>query len=249
VDERVLIWDGCVNVRDLGGHPTAAGATTRFRRVVRADSVRQLSEAGWEALVAYGIRTVVDLRLPSERDADPPAELPVEVVHAPFLGEHPPEEWEEIESIGAAAGDDHATATRDVYLALLDRNRERVAAAVTAVATAPEGGVLVHCHAGKDRTGLVTAFLLDLAGVGRNLIAEDYALSGTMLARVLADWVDEAPDDVERARRLRLSATPARAMLGVLEALDARNGGPRGFLRAGGAADADLERAAARLLD
>jgi hypothetical protein len=70
-----------------------------------------------------------------------------------------------------------------------------------------------------------------------------------MLARVLADWVEEAPDDVERARRLRLSATPARAMLGVLEALDARNGGPRGFLRAGGAADADLERAAARLLD
>lgn len=245
---QVLAWDGCLNVRDLGGFPTTAGGHTRHGRVVRADSVRQLSGEGWRALVDYGIRTVVDLRLPSERDADPPAELPVDVVHAPFLQEHDPEEWAEIDAIGAAAGDDHAAATRDVYLALLERNRAGVAAAVTAVASAPPGGVLVHCHAGKDRTGLVSAFLLDLAGVDRRLVADDYALTGVLLAGVLSEWVGEAPDEEERARRRRLSATPAAAMLGVLSGLDARYGGTREFLLEAGVPGVQLERVAARLL-
>ena len=245
---QLLAWDGCLNVRDLGGFPTTAGASTRHRRVVRADSVRQLSDEGWRALVAYGIRTVVDLRLPSERDADPPAELPVEVVHAPFLQEHEPHEWAEIDAIGAAAGDDHVAATRDVYLALLERNRPGVAAAVDAVASAPAGGVLVHCHAGKDRTGLVSAFLLDLAGVERRLIADDYALTGVLLADVLSEWVEEAPDAAERARRRRLSATPAEAMLGVLAGLDARYGGTKEFLLEAGVAGEQIERVAARLL-
>jgi hypothetical protein len=248
VTSRLLSWDGCLNVRDLGGHPVGGGGATRFGRVVRADSVRKLSDDGWEALVAYGIRTVVDLRLPAERDEDPPDDLPVEVVHAPFVRDREQAEWDEIHAIGAAAGDDHVAGTRDVYLALLASSGEEVAAALTAVAAAPEGGVLVHCHAGKDRTGLLTALLLDLAGAERRSIAYDYALSGKMLAQMLADWVDEAPDEPERARRTRLSATPAAAMLDVLAELDTRYGGSRRFLLEGGAAGADLDRAAARLL-
>jgi protein-tyrosine phosphatase len=249
VTQRLLSWDGCLNVRDLGGHPLAAGGATRYQRVVRADSVRKLSDDGWEALVAYGIRTVVDLRMPNELDDDPPADLPVEVVHAPFLREREQAEWDEIHAIGAAAGGDHVAATRDVYLTLLESSGEQVGAALAAVAAAPEGGVLVHCHAGKDRTGLLVALLLDLAGAERRSIVDDYALSGTMLAEMLADWVDEAPDEPERARRARLSATPAAAMLDVLSELDARHGGSRRFLLEAGAAAADLDRAAARLLD
>jgi protein tyrosine/serine phosphatase len=249
VTRRLLSWDGCLNVRDLGGHRLAAGGATRYRRVVRADCVRQLTDDGWHALVGYGIRTVVDLRQPSERDEDPAAAVPVDVVHAPFLREREQAEWDQLDAIGAAAGEDHVAGTRDVYLALLESSGEEVAAALTAVAAAPEGGVLVHCHAGKDRTGLLTALLLDLAGAERPSIAEDYALSGSLLARTLADWVDEAPDELERARRARLSATPAAAMLAVLAELDARHGGARRFLLQAGAVDADLDRAAARLLD
>ena len=249
MNSRLLSWDGCLNVRDLGGHHLVAGGSTRYGRIVRADSVRQLTDDGWDALVAYGVRTVVDLRMPSEREEDSPGDPPVEVVHAPFLREREQAEWDEIHAIGAAAGDDHVAGTRDVYLALLDSSREEVAAALTAVAAASEGGVLVHCQAGKDRTGLVTALLLDLAGAERRSIADDYALSGTMLAEMLADWVDEASDDAERARRTRLSATPAAAMLEVLRELDARHGGARGFLLAAGATEADLDRVAGRLLD
>ncbi len=59
---RELVWDGCVNVRDLGGLPTEDGRVTRFGAVVRADNVRRLSDAGWEALAGYGIRRIIDLR-------------------------------------------------------------------------------------------------------------------------------------------------------------------------------------------
>jgi hypothetical protein len=82
---RELAWEGCLNVRDLGGLPTEDGGETRYGRVVRADSVRQLTDAGWQAVADYGVRTVVDLRGDYELRDDPPGELPFEVVHVPFM--------------------------------------------------------------------------------------------------------------------------------------------------------------------
>jgi hypothetical protein len=78
--KRDLVWDGCLNVRDLGGLPTEDGATTRFGSVVRADNVRKLSEDGWRALTEYGVTTIVDLRLADELAEDPPRELDLDVV-------------------------------------------------------------------------------------------------------------------------------------------------------------------------
>jgi protein-tyrosine phosphatase len=182
---RDLAWDGCLNVRELGGLPTRDGVETRRGAIVRADSVRQLSEDGWQSLVDHGIRTVVDLRGHDERAEDPPAEVPVEVVHVPFF-ESTEAEWEECRAeldAAVAAAPDAPTATRDVYLVFLERFRSNVAAAVRAVAHAPDGGVLVHCAGGKDRTGLLAAFLLHVAGVDDDEIAADYALSEERLRR------------------------------------------------------------------
>jgi protein tyrosine/serine phosphatase len=249
--ERDLLWDGCLNVRDLGGHETNDGSVTRFGAVVRADSVRQLSEKGWQALVDYGITRVVDLRAHPELEADPPAELPVEVVHVPFMDTDMPE-WEEIEPKVEAASTnapDFATATRDVYLIFLEHFKHNVATAVRAVADAPEGGVVIHCAGGKDRTGLLTAFLLHLAGVGDDDIAADYALSEERLRSRHDRWIAEAESDEDRERLRRIAATPAEAMHGVLEELRRRYGSVDGFLKSGGATDEDLERARARLLD
>jgi hypothetical protein len=245
---RILLsWDGCRNVRDLGGYPLPGGGLTRAGAIVRADSVRQLSDAGWQALVDYGVRTVVDLRLPSELDGDPPDRLPVEFVHAPLVEELDEQGTAEIDAIADAHGDDVVSATRDVYLEMLERNHAGVAGAFTAIAAARLGGVLVHCHAGKDRTGIVAALLLDLAGVDRALIGGDYAQSGVSLAEVLAEWIDEAADADDREHRRRLAATPAETIVGVLGVLDTRYGSPREFLRAAGVADRDLGRAVARL--
>ena len=136
---RDLVWDGCLNVRELGGLPTRDGGETRLGAVVRADSVRQLSDDGWRALVDHGIKTVVDLRGHHERAEDPPADVPVEVVHVPFM-ESNELEWEEVrEELDAAvaAAPDVPAATREVYLIFLERFRSNVAAAVGAVANAP----------------------------------------------------------------------------------------------------------------
>jgi protein-tyrosine phosphatase len=243
--ERALAWDGCFNVRDLGGHRTPDGPT-RFGAVVRADSVRQLSAAGWRSLVDYGITRVLDLRFHEELEADAPADLPVDVVHVSLLGEGRAEHWQEIDKIARAAGDPPAS-TRAVYLELLERFRSQFAAAIAAVADAPEGGVLVHCQAGKDRTGLITALLLRLAGVGIDEVGADYALSERNLSAPTSEWIAEAPDEEERRRRVRMSATPAQAMIEVLEELERRYGSVHGYLRTGGADDRMPERAAARL--
>lgn len=243
--ERTLAWDGCVNVRDLGGHETGAGPTS-FGAVVRADSVRKLTEDGWRALVDYGIARIVDLRFHEELEADPPADLPVEVVHVSILGDGGVDDWAEIDRIAAAAPD-AAGATAAVYLEFLERFRDQFANAVRAVAQAPAGGVLVHCHGGKDRTGLIVALLLRLAGVSVEEIAADYALSERNLRRSAEAWIAAAADEGERERRARISATPHDAMVAVLEELERRHGSVAGYLLAGGLDEATIERAAGRL--
>jgi protein tyrosine/serine phosphatase len=246
---RDLVWDGCLNVRDLGGLPTVDGGETRYGAVVRADSVSQLSEDGWRALVDYGIRTVLDLRGDHEREDDPPAGLPVAVVHVPFM-EASEEEWEEItdglEAATAAAPDD-ATATREVYLIFLERFRANVAASVRAVANAPEGGVVVHCVGGKDRTGLLSAFLLHLAGVSDEEIAADYALSEERLRPRHEAWFEAAETEEELERLRRLAQTPAASMAGVFDELARRHGSVEAYLRDAGSTDGELELARARL--
>jgi protein-tyrosine phosphatase len=244
---RDLDWDGCLNVRDLGGHALAGGGETMFGRVVRADSVRQLSPAGWRAAVEYGVRTVVDLRDEEELRADPPGGLPVDVLHVPFLEFRRRDVVEEIEAVSAAAPS-YALATRDVYLVFLEHFRANVARAIAAVARAPEGAVVVHCVGGKDRTGLVTAFLLDVAGVAHEEIGSDYALSELRLKPRHDRWIAEAGTEEERERLRRVAATPREAIVAVLSEVERRYGGVEAYLRAGGLEAADVERIRTRLL-
>ena len=216
---------------------------------MRADSVHQLSEAGWRALVDHGIRTVIDLRGDHEREDDPPAELPVEVVHVPFM-EASEAEWEEIaEEIeaAAAAAPDVATSTRDVYLIFLERFRDNVAAAVRAVAHAPEGGVVIHCVGGKDRTGLLAAFLLHLAGVYDDEIAADYALSEERLLPRHEAWFAAAGErggarapEADRGDAGRLDG-------GRLAELERRHRGVRATCATSASSDEELELIRARL--
>ncbi|HJQ73460.1 MAG TPA: tyrosine-protein phosphatase, partial [Gaiellaceae bacterium] len=237
------------NVRDLGGLPTGDGGETRFGAVVRADSVRQLSEGGWQALVEHGVQTVIDLRGDYERADDPRSELPVEVVHVPFM-EATEAEWEEIGAevdAAVAAAPDVATATRDVYLVFLERFRPNVAATVRAVANAPEGGVVIHCAGGKDRTGLLSAFLLHLAGVADDEIAADYALSEERLRPRHEKWFEAAETEEELERLRRMAQTPAASMAGVFAELERRYGGVAAYLRGAGVTDEELELVRERL--
>jgi protein tyrosine/serine phosphatase len=248
---RDLVWDGCLNVRDLGGLPTRAGGETRFGAVVRADSVRQLSDEGWQALVDHGVRTVIDLRGDHERaeDADAHADAPVEVVEVPLLSGDKTERdalGDELDAAVAAAPD-VPTATRDVYLIFLDRYRSNVAAAVRAVAHASPGGIVVHCAGGKDRTGLLSALLLHLAGVDDEDIAADYALSEERLRPRHETWFAAAETEEELERLERIAQTPPAAMVGVFAELERRYGGVEEYLLGAGVTTEELELARARL--
>jgi protein-tyrosine phosphatase len=244
---RTLTWDGCLNVRDLGGIPTTDGGTTRFGAILRADSIRRLSDEGWATLLGYGVSRIVDLRFHSELAADPPRQLSIDVVHVPVLPDLDSEQWSEIDALGDAEPD-AVSATQTLYLEFLERFRENFGAAIEAVAGAPpEGAVLIHCVGGKDRTGLVSALVLRLADVPTADVAEDYALSAVNLRARAAAWIAEAADEVERVRRERISQTPAEAMSGVLEELERRYGSVEGYLEAGGTTQMARERIRARL--
>ncbi|HEY7693928.1 MAG TPA: tyrosine-protein phosphatase [Gaiellaceae bacterium] len=242
---RDLAWDGCLNVRDLGGLPTEDGQETRYGTLFRADSVGHLTREGWQSLLDAGIARIVDLRGQVEIDEDPPRDFAVEVVHVPVLDHFDEEAWEDIRTLSAAARS-HAAATEQVYLRFLEHCRPSFARAVAAVADAP-GPVVFHCYSGKDRTGLVAAILLRLAGVPVEVIAEDYALSGLRLAPRHRQWLASAEDEIERARIERITATPRDAMSAVLEAVDRRYGGVERYLLDGGLAPQTLRAARSRL--
>jgi hypothetical protein len=226
--ERILRWDGCVNVRDLGGLPLEDGGETAYRVVVRADTIRALSDAGWQALADYGVRVAVDLRSDLDAAHDPPGDLPIDVVRLPVNGHEVPvvAEWPSMQ---------------EAYAGMLERFGLEFAAAVSAIGQADDP-VVIHCLAGRDRTGLVSALMLRLAGVELAAIAADHARSDDYLAPWWQPWHDEAPDEVERARRVRVTEMPADAMADVLAEVD-----PRAYLLAGGADEAVLDRLVARL--
>jgi protein-tyrosine phosphatase len=208
--QRALAWDGCSNVRDLGGLRTERGGETAWRAVVRSDSPDRLTAAGWEALAAYGIRTIVDLRNEDELGGEPAG---VDYVHLPLDGVEDAEFWAEWGS-GPQFG------TPLYYRPHLERFPERNAAAVRAIARAQPGGVLFHCVGGRDRTGQVAMLLLALAGVAPEEIAADYRLSGN----------DEG-DEFLAGR----GTSSTEVILETLDGLDVET-----YLRASGVNDADL---------
>jgi protein-tyrosine phosphatase len=241
-----LAWEGCVNVRDLGGLPTEDGRRTRLGGVVRSDNVRRLTDEGWRALAEHGVQRIVDLRFPEELEEDQPRDVDIDVVHVSVLGAgFDPEYVEELDA-HLASVDDVADHYAWSYVDFLERYRERFGEAFAAIADA-EGTVVVHCLAGKDRTGLVSAILLRLAGVDHATIGADYALTAGNLRERWEAWLQEAPDE-ERAKLEKLQHTPADAMARVVQEIERRYGDVASYLRAARLTDAQVERLRERLV-
>jgi protein-tyrosine phosphatase len=238
---RLLDWEGGLNARDLGGYATRDGRETRWGAVVRSAALGTLTEAGRAALADYGVRAIVDLRLPDELDREP----------NPFAdpGDHGIV-YTNVSILDPAAGFPPDTVTlAENYLWSLEKFSGLVAAAVAAVARAPEGGVLIHCAAGKDRTGLVSAMLLGVAGVPDETIADDYALTAELLASRDQEWLENGPGErAEREALLARFAPTAEVMLEVLRKLTERHGGVEPYLLEAGLSHEDLERLRDRLL-
>jgi protein-tyrosine phosphatase len=241
--------EGAVNVRDLGDLPTEDGQKTARARLLRADNLQELSAADITKLVRdIGVTTVVDLRSSNELAAEGPAPLDsvagVRHVHHPVL----PEVGSNTDVIADALltrdQQDKFRYPRDPvcghYLGYLEDRPEQVVGALRTVAHA-EGAALVHCAAGKDRTGVVVALALTAAGVPAQAVVADYAASAERTEALIA--------------RLRRSRTYARdinskpaslhqprpeTMTAFLEQMDARYGGVEAWLADHGLSDGDL---------
>jgi len=232
--DRDLTWDGCFNVRDLGGLPAGGGKRIRPGAVVRSDSIDNLTPAGWAALQAHGVMTVVDLRNDDERAADAgPRPLGLTTVHVPL---------DDVD-FWARMHREQRDGSPLYYRPFLTHKPERVAAAVTAVARAGPGGVLVHCAGGRDRTGLVTVLLLAVADVPSDRIAADNEASTVRLPPLFAKL--GIPDETaEIQTALDRHHTTIRAEItGLLHQVDVNT-----YLRAAGVTAADLHALRERLV-
>ena len=157
-----LSWPELCNARDLGGIPTSDGGQIRERSLVRTDNHDRLKPAGLTALRSYGVSRIIDLRWAWEASKYP----------SPLAAD---ERYRLIPACFDPTGDEEIPS--DSYRLMVDASRDRLAAALIAIAEAPAGAVILHCHAGLDRTGVVVALALRLAGASVDSIATDYALS------------------------------------------------------------------------
>lgn len=241
VATRALAWDACLNVRDLGGLAAIDGRRVRRGALVRSDQLCRLTDGGRAALVAHGVRTVIDLRNPAEAERDPDPIWREQGVDYLLIPQQSEQLWRDLEPVARTRTE------RDC--AVIDRRAEQIAAMARAVANAVPGGVLIHCLAGKDRTGIAVAMLLSLVGVSEPDIAEDYSLTAPNLAAELAAALAAAPDDEARARLVRSYDASVETMLATLAHLRTRHGGASAYLTRTGLSAADIERIRARLLD
>lgn len=249
--------EGCYNFRDTGGLPLRAGGVTRSGVLYRSDSLSNLTPRGLDELASTAIGVIVDFRTPEERAAGPdrlPKTRAFQMVEAPFLegamadmakqfmgnGGIPPSP----ELLSRAMSS--IPSLSDLYIGILEHGASELASIARFIAAASDdtpSAVLVHCTAGKDRTGVATALILDAAGVERDAVVADYAGSQQNLAGPWADGM------LQMISTMGVPLTPELETLVVgsppaeiekaLDWVDA-HGGAADYLRSGGLTDGEL---------
>jgi protein-tyrosine phosphatase len=230
-----LVWPECQNTRDLGGLPLRGGLT-RSRVLIRSDNVGHLNALGREAMKAYGVATVLDLRSESETLSTPSPFVDgtaIAYLHRELIDD----------ANMTQIGDSMDLFER--YMTIVNRRPQAFREIFETIADT-DGCILFHCFAGKDRTGIVAAMLLALAGVSDDDIGADYAETDLSLAKQYEIWIGEAPPDRQDAFRAELRCPPER-ILGVLDAMRRRWGGVEGYLESAGTSPMAIERLKARL--
>jgi protein-tyrosine phosphatase len=172
--EPFLPLEGTTNFRDVGGLKTRSGALVRRRILYRSNQLGRLTAADHAVLAPLAVRRIYDLREPAERRRRPTHWPAVEIVSSP--------DQREFASLVKRLGDRPPTPQTvrafmlELYAALPTLFASDIAAIARALA-AGEGPCIVHCSAGKDRTGVVIAVLLELLGVPREAITAEYLLT------------------------------------------------------------------------
>jgi protein-tyrosine phosphatase len=229
--DRWIRLPGITNLRDLGGYPSTDGGTVRWRTLLRSDALHRLGDSGRAALAGLGLRTVIDLRTDEEvmaaagaLDGGEVRTYHVPLFDASAIGRLPPE---------LAA----------IYRYMIDDCGAAIAEAVGRLCASNALPGLIHCTAGKDRTGLVAAIVLAVIGVPDDIIAADYAMSGSHLDPGAATAISQIRAVSGVGRWLDLGALGAqpRVIHEALAHIRARAGTVAGYLLQNGLTPRDIE--------
>jgi hypothetical protein len=271
--ERLVPLDGAFNFRDLGGYPTRHGRRTRWGRLFRSDTLHELTEADVEVLRGFGLATVIDLRTATELSRTGRGRLgpePIGFHHLSVLGDGAaigdrmareagddgpgtgagagrPEEPGEVVAAPVPLGEDLSAR----YAWYLDVGREPLAEALCLIGEPERLPLVFHCAAGKDRTGVLAALVLDLVGVDHDVIVEDYLVTAGRMELILDRYRRSDPDAAERLARLPSSTygVEAATMRSFLDLVEAEFGGTRTWAAAAGVPDSTLDRIPELLLE
>lgn len=240
LETRWLKLEGLDNIRDVGGLPLSDGGVTRSGELLRSAAPHYVTESDVRHLVdVFGLRLVLDLRTAREINRDGPTPIAragvrtVPLTFIPEAGRPLPE-----------TGDDTDPLLRN-YLGYLTDHPENVVEAVRLLAASDAGPSLVHCQAGKDRTGVLVALVLDTVGVQRDAVVADYALSAEEVEAMFRRWADAMeypmPED------LTPHMPRAEVIAALLERIDDEHGGSAGWLTENGLEPAAVTRLRSRL--
>lgn len=240
ITDRELRLEIAHNVRHLGGYQTASGRTTS-ESVIRSASLHRLTGNSMRGLAEAGVTTIIDFRSDAERvrSVTPdPAPYGIRHIHAPVFQEDASPVGMEHEFPGFGT----------VYQRFLEMGRDAYRTLIEVTAES-DGRVLFHCAAGKDRTGVAAAILLEIAGVDDETIVADYTLTEPLLQPMLEQWLPEMRErGVDEARARQLLAAPRDAIETALQALRGKHGSAEGYARDLGVSHSTISGLRARLL-
>jgi protein-tyrosine phosphatase len=229
---RHIAVPGTLNFRDTGGYPLVGGGFTGWRKLLRSDGLHRLGPGAAEALAALRLRTVLDLRTSAEAHFAPGpldklAGQGALTMHISLLGD-------DLDALPAELG--------EIYEYVVDQRGAAIAAAIRTLARPGGLPALVHCMAGKDRTGIVVAFALAAVGVPDQVVAADYALSSLCLDPLDTPTIGRLREGTGLGDRLTaaLLASPPELITRTLERARRHGGSIEGYLISRGVTSAEL---------
>ena len=226
--DRHIPFEGCFNFRDIGGYPTTEGRTVKWGKYYRAGRQDRMTPADLAQARDLGVRTQIDLRKNdevSDQGRGPLETMGAKYAHLPVI----PDGGTDI--LAQLVGDTGISGKR--YLGYLEFGGETWLKMFEIFAEPDDHPIVLHCTAGKDRTGVSTAFLLSVLGVDRKLIEADYLLTNVDVDRQV-NFVEEhvgLPDGMSREEMTHHAGVPETAMHDFLDGLEERWGGAMGYLR------------------
>ena len=229
--QRYLGLEGSYNTRDIGGYPIEGGGRTRWKRFLRSDGMHRLTPGDRAKLAAYGVRAVVDLRTPRETEETPnvfAGSSEVTYHHCDIIGDAPALITPEQVLTGLPVA-----RIAHSYTTWLDHRQAQFAEVLGRQADPGFGPAVYHCAGGKDRTGIISALLLGLAGVDRETILDDYTMTSIFhFRRSIMGGASALEKPVSSARDYAEEYCPRDGMARTLAHLDDRYGGIEAYVRA-----------------